>query len=245
MAPVFRLSLRQLARGRRLIIILSLAVLPVVVAAIVSASVGNDEWRDASSVNTLWANLADAMLIAAVLPIVVIALATAAFVEELEDRTLGYLVLKPVPRWRIVLPKLLAVTAIAGPLLMVSGAAGTLVILDGSLQAAAAMAIAVMAGVGAYAAIFIWAGLVSTRALAFGLIYVFLWEGLLSSFLGGVRYFSVRAYSLAILHGIDNNHFEALGERVIELPAGIAGAIAVMVVFFLLAVRRLRRMDVP
>ena len=121
------------------------------------------------------------MLIAAILPIVAIALATAAFVEELEDRTLGYLVLKPIPRWRIVLPKLLAVTAIAGPLLIVSGVAATLVILDGSLQAAVAMATAVLAGVAAYAAIFIWAGLISTRALAFGLIYVFLWEGLLSS----------------------------------------------------------------
>jgi len=245
MGPIFRLSLRQLARGRRLLVILALAILPIVIAAIVSASVGNDDWRDAGSVNNLWANLADAMLVAAILPIVAIALATAAFVEELEDRTLGYLVLKPLSRWRIVLPKLLAVITIAGPLLVVSGAAATLVILDGSLQAAVAIGIAVFGGVAAYAAIFIWAGLVSSRALAFGLIYVFLWEGLLSTFLGGVRYFSVRAYSLAILHGIDGNHFEALSGRVIEFPAGIAGVVAVTVVFFLLAVRRLQRMDVP
>ena len=113
------------------------------------------------------------------------------------------------------------------------------------LAAAIAVGVALFTGVLAYAAIFTWVGLITSRALAFGLIYVFLWEGLLSSFLGGVRYFSVRAYTLAILHGMDENHFEALGERVIEFPAAIAGAIAVTVVFFLLAVRRLRGMDVP
>jgi ABC-2 type transport system permease protein len=245
MGTIFRLSLRQLAKRRRLLIILFLAILPVAIAAIVSALADRDASFDANSINTLWANLLDGMLVAAILPIVTIVLATAAFGEELEDRTLNFLVLKPISRWRIVLPKLLASIAVGASLLIVGGAVATLLELGGSVQAAVAVGVALFAGVAAYAAIFTWAGLVSTRALAFGLIYVFLWEGLLSTFLGGVRYFSVRAYSLAILHGIDGDHFEALGERVIELPAGIAGAAAVTVVFFFLAVRRLRHMDVP
>lgn len=234
-----------MAKRRRILIILLLAIVPVVVAAVLSAIVGHDESYDATSVNTLWANLLDAMLVAAILPIVTIALATASFGDELEDRTLSYLVLKPVSRWRIVLPKLLACIVVGASLLVVSGVVATLLELNGSVQAGIAVGVALFAGVLAYAAIFTWVGLISSRALAFGLIYVFLWEGLLSTFLGGVRYFSVRAYSLAILHGMDENHFEALGERVIEFPAGIVGAVAVTVVFFLLAVRRLRRMDVP
>lgn len=245
MGSIFRLSLRQMAKRRRLLIILLLAILPVVVAAIVSAFVGRDESHSASSINTMWANLLDAMLIAAILPLVTIALATAAFGEELEDRTLGYLVLKPISRWRIVLPKLLACIVVAGPLLIVSGVAATLLGLDGSVRAGVAVGVAILAGVAAYSAIFMWAGLISGRALAFGLIYVLLWEGLLSTFLDGVRYFSVRAYSLAIMHGIDENHFAALSSRAIEFPAGIVGAVAVTIVFFFLAVRRLRRMDVP
>ncbi len=85
----------------------------------------------------------------------------------------------------------------------------------------------------------------SSRALGFALIYVFLWEGLISSFLGGVRYLSVRGYTLAILHGMDDKSFESLGQRVIEFPAPTVGAAAVTMVFFWLSVRRLRRMDVP
>ena len=97
----------------------------------------------------------------------------------------------------------------------------------------------------AYASIFTWAGLITTRALAFALIYVFLWERLISTYLEGIRYLSVRAYTLAILHGMDDESFEPLGERVIEFPAAIGGAVAVTAVFFWLTVRRLRRMDVP
>ncbi len=68
---------------------------------------------------------------------------------------------------------------------------------------------------------------------------------MLSSFLGGIRYLSVRGYTLGILHGIDDQSFETLGERVIEFPAAIVGAVVVSVIFFWLTVRRLRTMDVP
>ena len=84
-----------------------------------------------------------------------------------------------------------------------------------------------------------------TRALAYGLVYIFLWEGLISTFFGGVRYLSVRGYILAILHGLDDKSFEPLGDRVIEFPAALVGATIVTAAFFLLTVRRLRRMDVP
>ena len=39
--------------------------------------------------------------------------------------------------------------------------------------------------------------------------------------------------------------FQALSERAFEFPAAIVGAAAVTLVFLLLGIRRLRRMDVP
>ena len=107
------------------------------------------------------------------------------------------------------------------------------------------MAGALGAGLLAYAAIFTWAGLVTTRALPIALIYVLLWEGVISTFMSGVDYLSVRGYSLAIMSGLDRPSFPTLEERVIELPVAIGGAAAVTVVFLWLGVRRLRRMDVP
>ncbi len=251
MGPTFRLSLRQLASGRRLLLISLLALVPVGLAALISFTVGQDDPSNRDFTNSML----DGLLIGGILPIVTMVLASATFGNELEDRTLSYLVLKPVARSRIVLPKLLAPISISGPILVASGIAtmiiGTsalgvaLLELDNGVRAVLAVGVALLAGVVTYAAIFTWTGLVTTRALAFGLVYVFLWEGLISSFLGGVRYLSVRGYVLGIMHGIDDVNFGSLESRVIEFPAAITGAIAVTLVFFLLSVRRLRKMDVP
>jgi hypothetical protein len=143
------------------------------------------------------------------------------------------------------LPKSLAVVLVGGPLLVASGVAATLIGLDRDVRAALAVGVALLIGVAAYSAIFTWAGLVTTRALGFALVYVFLWEGLLTSFLPGVRYLSVRWYTLAVMYGMDERGLEALGEEAIQFPAAIVGAIAVAAAFFWLTVRRLREMDVP
>ena len=116
---------------------------------------------------------------------------------------------------------------------------------DSKLRAVFAAGLALFVGVIAYSSIFVWAGLVTNRALSFGLVYVFVWEGLLSTFLGGIRYLSVRGYTLAILNGTYEDGFESLADRVIEFEAGLVGAAVVTIAFFFLTVRRLTRMDVP
>ena len=241
MGPVFWLSLRQLTGRWRLVLIFFLAALPIVLAVIVFFTVRDDESFEEDFINILL----DGMLVAGILPIVTMALSTAAFGNDLEDRTLSYLVLNPISRWRIAMPKLLASIAISGPLLIASGVAAALLGFDGSPRAALAVGVATLAGVAAYAAVFTWLGLLTNRAIAFALIYVLLWEGVIGSYLQGVNYLSVRGYTLAIMYGINETGFESLGSRVIEFPAGIVGAVAVTVVFLLLVVRRLRRMDVP
>ena len=241
MGPVFWLSLRQLTGRWRLALIFLLAALPVGMAVIVYFAASRDESFDEHFIEVLL----DGMLVAGILPLVTMALSTAAFGNELDDRTLSYLVLAPLSRWRIAVPKLLASLAISGPLLIASGVAAALLGFDGSLRAALAVGAAILAGVAAYAAIFTWLGLLTNRAIVFALIYVLLWEGVIGSFIQGVGYLSVRGYTLAIMYGINEAGFEELGSRAIEFPAGIVGAVAVTVVFLLLAVRRLRRMDVP
>ena len=241
MGAILRLSVRQLTGKWRMLLILFLAALPVGLSVIVHFAAKGDATFNEDYTNVLL----DGMLVAGILPIVTMALATSAFGNELEDKTLGYLALMPLARWRIVLPKVVASLIICGPLLVISGAAATLLGFDGEVRPAVAVTAALAAGVTAYGTIFTWAGLVTTRALPFALIYVLLWEGVISSFIQGVDYLSVRGYTLAIMSGIDEPSFPALEERVIELPVAIGGAAVVTVVFFLLGVRRLRRMDVP
>ena len=242
MMPLFILSLRQMAGKWRLIIIIALAALPVGLAVLLHALVGDEsDFTDGFSQLIL-----DGMLIGVVMPLVVMTLATAAFGNELEDRTLNVLVLKPIPRFAIVLPKLLASIVITGVLLVASAVAIVAVALSESgASAIFAAAAAVATGVITYAALFTWAGLVSAKALGFALVYVFVWEQFLTRFISGIRYFSVREYSLSIMNGLDDQTFEVFGNRVIEFPAAITGAAVVTLLFVGLTIRRLQRMDIP
>ena len=241
MSPIFWLSIHQLTGRWRIGLILLLSALPVVLAAILHFAADGD----ASSNRNFTNILLDVMLVAGILPIVTMVLATSAFGNELEDKTLGYLTMMPVARWQIVLPKVLATLIICGPILLAGAVAATLLGFDGEARPAIAVGVALGAGVLAYAAIFTWAGLMTTRALPIALVYVLLWEGVISSFISGVDYLSVRGYTLAIMSGLDKPSFPALEDRVIEFPVAVAGAAAVTVVFLYLGVRRLRRMDVP
>jgi len=241
MGSIFRLSLRQLGGRRRLLLVILLTVLPLVLAAVFRLRSSDTASFEAVFINSTL----DGMIIGTILPIVTMALATTAFGHELEDHTLSHLVLKPISRWRIVLAKLLASIVIGAPPLIACSVVATVLGLHGGIQTLGAVTLALLLGVAAYAAVFTWAGLVTTRALGFALIYVLLWEGVMSTFLGGIRYLSVRAYVLAILYGVDGNSFDVLSQRVIEFPAALVGVVAVVIVFFWLTTRRLIRMDVP
>ena len=240
MVHILLLSLRQMGK-RRLIVIALLSMLPVALAAAVASFASSEESLSEDFVTIL----VNGMIISGIAPIVTMALATAAFGDEVDDRTLNYLTLKPVARYQIVVPKFLASVIVASPILIISSVLAVTIGLGGGIKPLLAIALALFAGVVAYASVFTWAGLISSRALAFGLVYVFLWEGLVSTFLEGIRYVSVRNYTLAIMYRLDETTFQALGGNVIEFPAAIVGAVAVSLVFLLLSILRLRTMDVP
>lgn len=239
MGPIFQLSLRQLASKWRIAIITLLVLLPIAVVAAGRAL--GDEFAGDGAVRAI----IDSMIVAGVMPIVTMTLATATFGNEIEDRTLRYLVLNPIPRWSIVFPKMLAPAAIAGPVLAISGMAAVLIGFEADFRMVVAVGVGLLAGVLTYSVIFAWAGLMTSHALGFALVYVFVWEGLLSTFLGGIRYLSVRSYALTLMEKIGGSRLDTFAEFSIELPAAIVGAVGVSAVFFWLAVRRLRRMDVP
>ena len=242
MGPIFRLSLRQLLGKSRIAVIVLLAAAPVAMVAAIRAFNADMQAED---LDELAVGIVGVLMVAAVLPIVTMTLATASFGNEVEDRTLGYIVLNPVSRWSIVLSKLLAPVIIAGPVLAVSGMLVAGVWLDGDGRTVAAVGVGMLAGVAAYSAIFTWLGLTTGHPLGFALVYVFIWEGVLSTLLSGTRYLSVRAYTMTLMEGIDTSRLGLFEEQTIEMQAAIGGVIVVTVLFFWLTVRRLRTMDVP
>ena len=238
MGAVFRLSMRQMASRWRLALIAFLAALPVIIVAWAA-------WNDGSVGAELAQVLIEQLMVGVVLPIVTITLATTAFGNEIEDRTLGLLATKPLARWRIALPKLLAAIALAAPPLLVGALATMLIAFEGDVRPALSVGAGILCGTIAYSAVFTWAGAITSRALGFALVYVFLWEGLLAGFLEGIRYLSIGAYTRTIAYALDEAALETLGERAIEFEAALVGAALVTAAFFLLTALRLRRMEIP
>lgn len=244
MAAIYSLTLRQLQGRWRIAALLVVAAVPLVPAIIAVAS------SDKPTALELDDALINGILAAAVLPILTLVLATPVFGNELEDKTLSNLALTPLRRWRIVAPKLAAAISIAVPLIVLSAVVSVLVAfegaeLDGAGRAAAAAAIGLAIGALLYGTMFAWLGLFTRRALGIGLLYVFVWEGLFGTFVDGLKYLSVRQYSLSIIHQLDPARFDGSSQSVIGIEAAAVGAGIVLVAFVLLTVRQLRTMDVP
>ena len=237
MHAIYFLTLRQLSGRWRLAIIAVVAALPPLVAVMMLQS------SSAPSVVEFENAILGALLAGAVAPLVLLALATAALGNEVEDRTLANLTLTPVPRWRIAAAKLLAAVTIAAPFIAVSAFATAEIAFLGDAAAAAAVTVAALVAVALYAAAFLWLGLVSSYAIGVGLLYIVLWEGFLSGFVSGVRLLSIRHYAIAVMHGLDPRRFAVNDHLPLGLAAGVAGL--VFGAFLVLTVRRLRRMDVP
>jgi ABC-type transport system involved in multi-copper enzyme maturation permease subunit len=242
MREVFWISARQLTGKWRLLIMAALAAVPVVSAVIQRLS---DEGPvSASDIDSV---LINGLLTSAIMPLIVLGVATAAFANEVEDRTLSNLTLTPVSRWRIVLPKLASAIAVAAPAPLAAGLISLSLLLGGQDSSGASMVAlgaGLFVGIAVYAAVFLWVGLLTTRALWFGLLYVFLWEGLFSQFVAGIRYVSIKQYVAGIIHAIDSERF-ADSRSLLSPPVAIGMSVAVFVLFTVLSVRRLRTMDVP
>jgi ABC-2 type transport system permease protein len=238
MAAILTLTMRQLSGSRRAWLVLALVALPLLAGAlyhVADPTATPDEFAD---------NVTRRLLASAILPLVMLLLGTASFGNEVSDRTLVYLFTKPLQRWRIVVPKLAGPMLAGGIPVAVSGAAAVAVIGRGDARGAVATGVGLLAGAAAYAAVFTWAGLATRHALVIGLVYVFVWEATLAAYLDGVRYLSVRRFTLAVIQGLDEDRLRGLDHSLGGLAGGVL-AVAAVVGFGLLTVRRLRRLDVP
>lgn len=242
MLPILTLTLLQFSGGRTVRLVALFSLLPVVFSLIYTLDSGGDS-PSVFLTNEIVINI----LTATLLPLATLMLATSAFGDEIEDRTLVYLVLKPVSRLRIIIEKYLAVVLMAVVALWAGWIITWLVAGRGdaldSADVMAAGAGAIVFGVAGYGAVFLLISLLTRRALVVGIFYILIWESLLSrpDFLGGAWVLSIRRYTQSI-------YARLLGQpEVIDGPVQIVSALIVFAVIIavslLLATARLRRMD--
>jgi ABC-2 type transport system permease protein len=237
MNAVYTLTLRQLSGKWRVIIMLILAIMPV----ILTVNLLRD--NDAVAILEFETIMLSTMLAGSIAPLIVLATASAAFGNELDDRTLANLTISPLPRWKIAIPKLLAAITVSAPFIVVSFMTVAYMAFLGDVRATFAVTVASISLVAMYASLFLWLGLVSPQAIGIGLLYIVLWEGFFSGFIAGARLLSIRFYAIAIMRAIDPRRFAEADT--ISTAVGIWMAAVVIAGFTTLTVRKLRTMDVP
>lgn len=246
--PILALTVRQFLGGKAVRVVTALAFIPCVFAAIylINPDIGTPRQF---LIDLFLENLVAPTL----LPITVLILATAALGNEVEDRTLPYLTLKPVSRLRIVLEKLAGVLVVALPAVLAGLAVTALIVAQGDAPSSRvgagpigpvvwAMLGAAAVGTVLIATVFLAVSLVVPRALLAGIVYTFTWESLLGRFLPGLRVVSIRHYVQSVFVALLDDPAVTI-ENATSLRGSLITVAVACVVAILLAAWRLRRMN--
>src|SRR5271165_397361 len=157
---------------------------------------------------------------------------------EIEDGSIVHLLATPVSRRTVVLSKYVVAVALTVAFAAVPEYLAGAIATGAGSKLAIGLFVGALAGSIIYNALFVMATAVFSpgRALAFGLLYVLLWEGLLASLVPGVGLLSAEHYSLAVANSIAKN--SALHAN-LTAGTGVGMGLVVTVVALVLAVNRL------
>jgi ABC-2 type transport system permease protein len=237
---IFRLTLRQLLGRRRTVLLVLFALIPVAVALAVRASDPNGYIPQRFAARALL----NGLIVTTLLPLGSLVFATSAVGGEIEDSTFVYLLSKPISRGLIVAEKLaaswLATAVLTGAAALVAGLATLLG--HNEQQIVSGFTVAIIAGSLVYSAVFVLLSLVTSRALIVGLIYVFFWEGVVTTLFSGTKYLSIRQYTLGFAGALSDTSDNVFSAQLDWLPAVIMALIVTALATYL-AVYKLKRLE--
>ncbi|WP_165066912.1 ABC transporter permease [Paludisphaera rhizosphaerae] len=207
LATVLRITVERQLRGKRIWLFVLIFAAPVAVALLVRR---NEVPYDAGDSERA---LIFRLIPQAVLPLAALLFASSLVQDDVEEQTLTYLLIRPIPRWAIYLAKVLGATlvtaALAGLFTTAAIAAvnwgidhyGAAELIEQAGATAGLWALALLA----YISIFGFFGLLTKRVLVVGVGYTLVFEGVVSTIPFLVRYgtilFHMRVLILRLLGG--------------------------------------------
>ncbi len=236
LGPVFvaeyRLLLRSVCTTGRLIAIGLLAALSVLTAIAVAIGSPDDPLRE--GVGFVNGN------IATLIPVAVLVFGAAVLGDLIDDGSLVYLWLRPVPAWVHVLAAWAATVTVVVPLVLVPVVLATAII-DATPALLGASVLGGLVAVAGYAGLFVTLGVRFKRALPWGLVYILIWEGFVASAGKTATKLAFRSYVRSILSSMTDvtlklGNFSLAVGIIVPLLAGAAA--------LLYASRRLAKADV-
>ncbi len=198
---LYVLTVRQFLHGKRWMVIGILFLLPAGLAVLVRL-------MDPRVPSTLLEFLFAFMLIPqALLPLLALLYASGMIQDELEEQTITYLLVRPLPRWALYIMKMLATltttvvltvvfTAITYAAIYIANTTDAATVLRRCTQAAGIHALAVVA----YCSLFGLLSLITKRSLVVGILYSVIFEGLLANMPFSIRLLTVIYYARLIAY---------------------------------------------
>lgn len=232
MAPLIDVTLRGLLGRRRTLLLVLLVGLPVLISLLIRISGGQPNAD----------RVLDTLVVRTVMPLVALIVGTAAIGSEIEDGTAVYLMIKPIPRWKIALSKGLVAAGLTAALVIPA------VVLTGFLigrqgdttTTIVGFAVACLVGGSAYAVAFMALSVFTSRALLLGLAYTLIWEGVLAGLLEGTKFLSIRQATLGLAAALG---VDVPGDPLVPVVS-VAVLAVVLVGGFLLASWKLARFEI-
>ena len=228
-ALVFRFMLQKLLRGwGRIVVLVVLAALAIVIAIVMRSSDGGVTPEDGSAF-LVWYGLS------IILPFGALLVASEAFGDLRDERTLVYLWLRPMRAWSATAGAAAASLVVTFALLVVPLIVAGL-ILDVPMATGATLAAV------AYTGVFLAFGMILSRPLLAGLLVLLVWENIIGSLSAATARLTIRSYaaSRVVSEGWDVG--TPVGR---SFAASIAVPLAVGAVGLLLTTWGWRRAEVP
>jgi ABC-2 type transport system permease protein len=227
---VFRLSVGVLVKSRRTFMIAVLCFLPVLGSAFgtlfMMSGVARQELTGFSLTSFIIVN----GYVHILLLVVTLFYGTALVSDELEDKTITYLFIRPVSKTTLYLGKYLAYLVAAGLLLLPSATLCFLIAMAADppgesgrhililLQDLGVLAI----GIVAYGALYALIGAVTKRPVFVGLAFTFIWETLVTYIPGYLSKLTIKHYVSALLpHAVSQRGIIGLFESPTSAPVAI------------------------
>ena len=190
-------TLREALRPRRLLIALLLTILPAAIGLL---------WRllapkDSFDPSEVYDSLVVGLIFSFALTILSVTYGTGVVSQEIEQRTIVYLLTRPLPRWRLLLARFLVSVLVVVCVCVLATVLLALTVFGPTHLGEAGIGPdlkALILGAFAYGSLFLLLGTAIPRPLTWGLIFVFGWETWVPKLPGSFARLSIMSYLRAL-----------------------------------------------
>jgi ABC-2 type transport system permease protein len=203
---IIRMTARGLLSQRRAWLLLPMPV--VLVGLTVIGRVSEVSAQD-------WIPVVTGFSFSVILPLTALIVGTAVLGAEIDDSTITHILTKPLPRYEIILSKLV----VAASVTMLTVGLPMAVAIPNTVRLGVGLAVGALVASLAYSALFIALSLVVRRAVPVGLLYVLVWEGTLGNALEGTQMLSVQQCARTVAAAVAD--YSELAAKVSTPLAGI------------------------